>query len=133
MTVPAVLVAVRETLLGVSGLPTIIWPNEAAKVDPPYLTFDNGPLFSTPVTIDGEERFEFRPLVSIRIAGNTFTAAADVYIAAIQSAFKIGTIIEDGGSEIGRCDRTPLPDGGRPEDGLWRIDMTLRVSSHQRL
>lgn len=134
MTVPAVLVAVRKKLADTSGLPTVIWPNEAADVAPPFLTFANGPMLGQAVTLDGHERFLFRPVVSILVAANTFTAAADTYAAAIQAAFKVHTrLFTEAGAEIGRCDRTPEPDGGSPDGNLWRVNLTLRVSSHQQL
>jgi len=134
MSVPAVLVAVRKKLADTSGLPGIIWPNEAADIAPPFLAFSNGPMAGEAVTLDGHERFLFRPVVSVMVAANTFTAAADGYVTAIQAAFKINTrLFTPAGVEIGRCDRTPEPDGGGPDGNLWRVNLTLRVSSHQRL
>jgi hypothetical protein len=134
MSDPAVLIAVRAKLAGIPGLPPIIWPNEEIRTPAPFLIFDNGPMVGTPITIDGEERFEFRPQVSLMVDAGTFTASGDATLWAIAQAFKFATRIDDGaGSFIARCLQTPVPDNGRPDGAYYRRDMALRIASDQQI
>lgn len=134
MSDPAVMVAIRQKLAGVAGIPTIIWPNEAKAVTPPYVVFDAGfpPLVAT-LTIDGQEAFEIRPQVSLLEVPNTFTATGDATLWAIAQAFSIGTRIFSGLTEVGQSLQTPVADGGRPDNGLFRRDMILRIASYQQI
>lgn len=132
MSNPAALVAIRKRLSEIAGIPTIIWPNEAKAVDPPFLTFDNGPQTARALTLDGEEAFELRPFLSLYVEPNTFTSAGDLVLWDIAQSFKMNTLITDGGGQrLGICLRTPVPDGGAPENGLFRRNMTLQVASYQ--
>ena len=133
MSDPAVIVAIREHLLAIPGRPAVIMPNEALRVSVPFLTFDNGPLFGTPLTIDGEEAFDIRPNVALHVEPNTFTASGDAVLWSIAQAFKIGTRIFSGSTEVARCLQTPVADGGELSGGLFRRNMILRIASYQQI
>lgn len=133
MSNPNVLVAIRAHLAAVSGLPEIIWPNEAKAVATPFLTFDNGPQFGTPLTIDGHEAFELRPNIAFHVEQGTYTSEGDAVLWSIAQAFKIGTRIFSGGSEVAQCLQTPVPDGGEPFEGMFRRNLILRIASYQTI
>lgn len=133
MSDPAVLAAIRAHLEAIAGLPTIIWPNESKKVPAPFLTFDNGPQNLNPITIDGEERVELRPQVSLHEEVGTYTADGDVHLWAIAQAFKFNTDILSGATKLAQCLQTPVPDNGESHDGIFRRNMTLRVVTYQTL
>lgn len=133
MSDPAVIIAIRQTLQAIPGLPTIIMPNQAVRVSAPFLTFDNGVPFNTPLTIDGEEFFDIRPNVALHTEPNTGTKAGDATLWAIAQAFKIGTRIFSGNAEVARCLQTPVADGGELQGGLYRRNMILRIASYQTI
>ena len=133
MSNPAVLVAVRETLAGIAGLPDIVWPNEAKKIDAPFLIFDNGVASGTVLTVDGIEAFDLRPQVSLMTELNTFTNAGDAVLWSIAQAFKVGTKITQGGTVVAECVQTPVPDNGVPDGGYFRRNMILRIASYQQI
>lgn len=134
MSDPVVLEAIREKLHGIAGLPTIIWPNQAANTNAPFLVFDSGaPPRVSSITIDGQEAFEIRPQVSLLVEQNTFTSAGDQILWDIAQAFKVNTKIYHNGQDVAVCLNTPVADGGRPDDGLFRRDMILRIASYQQI
>lgn len=128
---PIAMDAVREHLANVAGITRIIWPNEAAKVAPPYVVFDFGVSNTDPITIDGEERVEVRPLVSVYVESDTFTTAQDTTLWAIAQAFKIGTRVESGGTVYAESLRTPEADSGEANGKLFRRSLTLRLAVDQ--
>lgn len=133
MSNPAVIVAIRDHLLAVPGLPDIIMPNDAKRVDTPFLTFDNGPIFNTPLHIDGEEFFDMRPNVAMHEEAGKFTHEGDAALWAVAQAFKIGTRIFLGTTEVARCLQTPVADSGQVQGGIFRRNMILRIASYQNI
>lgn len=134
MSDPAVLVAIREKLEGIAGLPSIIWPNGAITVQPPYLIFDNGIQFGTVLTTDGLEAFDIRPQVSLMVEANTYTTVGDNFLWTIAQNFKVGTKIRnDANAIIAECLQTPVPDNGFPDNGGFRRNMILRIASYQKI
>ncbi|WP_226780344.1 DUF4128 domain-containing protein [Oceaniglobus trochenteri] len=133
MSNPAVMVAVRAHMAAITGLPSIVWPNEEIRVQPPFLIWDDGPTVGRPITIDGEERFEFRPQVSLMVQPGSFTATGDAILRDIAQAFKWNTKITSGGAFVAYCLQTPTADNGRPDGGYFRRDMTLRIASDQQI
>lgn len=134
MSDPAVLVAVREKLEGIAGLPNIVWPNQAITVSAPYLIFDNGIQAGSIISIDGQEAFDLRPQVSLMVEADTYTSAGDAVLWSIAQAFKAGTKIRnDAGDIIASCQQTPVPDNGAPDNGGFRRNMILRIASYQQI
>lgn len=125
--------AVRAHLAAVPGLPRILWPNEAARVTPPFLVFDNGTGQTAMHSLAGTERGEYSPQVSVMGAGNAFTAQTEPLVDLVVAAFKANTIISDSTGAVARCWKSPTPDGGRPDGGFWRVDIALHLRSHFRL
>lgn len=133
MSNPAVLVAVRKKLSEISGLPQVIWPNEAKAVTAPFLIFDSGIQAGRVLTVDGIEAFDLRPQVSLMVEQNTYTSAGDAILWTIAQAFKVGTKIRDDGDNIiAECSQTPVPDNGAPDGGFFRRNMILRIASYQQ-
>lgn len=133
MSDPAVLIAVRDHLAATPGLPAISWPNSVLPTAAPFLIFDNGPTTGRPYTTDGEERFEFRPVVSYMAAFGEYTAAGDAALYAIAQAFKFNTSILAGGIKVGYSLQTPVAEGGFTDGTYFRRTMTLRIASHQKI
>lgn len=130
---PAAMAAIREHLAGVSGIPQIIWPNEAASASAPFVVFDFGVNITRPITLDGEERAEIRPLVSVYVQENTFTAEQDVILWNIAQAFKVGVRISSGGTVYAESLRTPEADNGDTDGALFRRSLTLRLAVSQKI
>lgn len=134
MSNPAVFSAIASHFEAIDSLPSIVWPNQEITAQPPYLIWDDGIQDGTPITIDGEERFEYRPQVSMMVEMGAGTTATDATFWAISQAFKHGTRIEGtDGSYVAQSIQTPTPDGGYPDDHLYRRNMTLRIVSHQKI
>lgn len=133
MSDPAVLIAVRDHLSAIADLPAISWPNSALPENPPFLIFDNGPAFGRPITIDGEERFEFRPLVSYMERQGDYTFASDAALFKIAQAFSFATKIMSGSSEVAHCLQTPVADNGYHDGTYYRRTMTLQIASYQQI
>lgn len=133
MSDPVVMVAVREALSAISGLPKVYWPNEELGARAPFLIFDTGPTTGTPITLSGQERFEFRPQVSYMARLGDYTADSDAALWAVAQAFKFGTKIYSDGVQVAYCLQTPVADGGFPDGSFYRRNMTLRIASDQQI
>ena len=133
MSDPAVIIVIREHLLAVPGIPTVIMPNDRVRVSAPYLTFDDGVTQNTPLTIDGEEAFEIRPNIALHTEPSRGTQSGSNVLWDIAQAFKIDTPILSGGQRVAQCLQTPVPDGGELQGGLWRRNMILRIASYQTI
>lgn len=124
---PAAWDAIRAHLASVSGIPKIIWPNEAAEVSPPFLTFDFGPELTTPITVDGQETVDIRPVIGVNVNLGEFTTEQDALLWSIAQAFKFDTRIPFNGNDYVQSLRTPEADNGLPGEAYFRRSLTLRL------
>jgi len=130
---PVAINAVREYLSAIPGLPTIIWPNEAVDISPPFLTFDFGVETGETVTLDGLERIVWRPVIKSFVEAGTFTAAQDDILWPIALAFKINTWISSSGTQYALSLRTPEVQNGANDGVLFSRDLILRLAVNQKL
>ncbi len=137
MSDPAVLIAIRDHLAAVAGVPDIFWPNEASSelkpATPPFITFDNGTQAVRRLTLNGKEWFDIRPNVAVHVCSGDGTVESDAIFWGIAQAFKVDTRIYIGAIEVARCMQTPVPDAGFHEGGIYRRNMILRIASYQRV
>lgn len=130
MSNPAIMSAISEHFMDISGLPPVVWPNQEITLQPPFIIWDDGFNRVEPITIDGEERFEYRPQVSLMVELGTHTSASDTVLWSIAQAFKFGTkIASPSGEYIAYCPSTPVASNGRADGALFRTDMELRIFS----
>lgn len=133
MSDAVVMLAVRLHLQQIPDLPPIYWPNQSIDgATTPYLIFDEGSDTGQTITTDGEERFELRPQVSLMLEKGLGTTERDTYLEPIKQAFKVNTDIMDQGVAVARSLRTPSIPNGRPDAGMFRTDMILRIETFQQ-
>lgn len=132
MTTPEIVIeAIRLRLFSLAGLPPIVLPNEEIKLAAPYLIYDDGFETVTPITVDGEERYQFNPQVSIMVEHGAKPSAYSGYVSVIREGFKSGVrLTDDAAQYIADCRTSPTAFNGRPDNGLYRVDVTLNVVSH---
>ena len=114
--------AAKDHFEAMPDRPETVWANRDEKAATPRVEFQEGPIAQRPMGLDGASDARFLMQVTVVVEADTSTTEADQLAQSVISHFKVGTRIS-----TAQVDKRPERGAPIPDDGEWRIPITIRL------